>query len=103
LHDVPADGGHISELARSGEQKTLGDNREAAPYLKISGDIVHAGQGTDAQPAAGRRIDVRHIGQPIQVEETLGKGCSILHQTDQVRTARDKGNMGVLRMSCDRG
>ena len=59
LHDVPANGGHISELARCGEQETFCNYRETRAYVRVRRNITHPRQGAYAQPTVRQRFDLR--------------------------------------------
>jgi len=63
--------------------------------------VAHAGERADAQAPIRQRSDPRHIGQTVDVQQTLGKHGSVLHQADEVRTARYEGEMGILSVGRD--
>src|SRR5207302_6367942 len=74
---------------------------EAPTYRRIRCHVAHSGQCADAQAVVWQHFDPSHIGQPVDVEQTIGKCGAVLHQADEVGTACDESELGVLGVRRD--
>ncbi len=88
LHQVPGDGGHVAQLRRGAEEQRLRDDRRVLLHQRIGGDVAHAGQRSDADPAR-HRFD-RGQRQRVDVDEVRRGLDARLHEVDEVRPAGDE-------------